>query len=218
MTNIKDKTELEKILRLFSIKIVRKIAHEKELKFKSRDADLLVDELIKLDWNQSEVNALKELYYRIRREEEGISNFIISLKKTPEIGTIIKGIEKFPVQLSSDESNVKEEGFKNLKFDLSKKIVECIHLRHTVKEEISPTFDKIEVPSNPQVHILIDCNKKRILFVSHNQGNVLATRSFLMKSLGFEFDGTKISDLTSKQTKEKFESFVKTFEKKIKGG
>jgi hypothetical protein len=217
MTKITDKSQLEKLLRLFSIKIVRGIAHEKDLKFKSRDVDSLVDELVKMDWTQAEVNAIKELYYKIRREEDGISNFMSPLKNRPEINALAKKMGDFRVQLSADGSNVEKEGFGNLKYDIENKILECVHLRHMVKEEVSPSFDKIEVPSNPQVYLRIDCNKNRILFSSTNYGNVLATRSFLTKKIGLEFDGTKLSDLTSKQTKEKFEKFVETFEKRVRG-
>lgn len=212
-----DLAELKKVLMLFPISIVRKIVYEKELQFKSQHKEQLVDKLCEMAWTDSQLTDLKKLYNKIANEKQGKSVFLVEYDSTLTFEALIEKIKAYPFEVNEETEYISKEGFGITSTDTEGKLIECEFWSYNEKTGVGPKLHVYTIQKNICIPFKIDTNKKQVHISAQNPQYAMSCRKHIQENIDLNIIEPDIRDISSDETKNRFELLITKIKEKLEG-
>ena len=215
-SDIERKEELRKILELLPIKFVRSLAYTKNLTIKSRKKEPIIEELLRLDWDEEEIIMLKEIYRTIQEEKQPYATYILTLSEIPDLRLVKEKIDANKVILNGDKTQVVEDGFELISYEPDKSIT-ARYWTHKTKTQLGPLLTLRTDEWDLYTEFTIDVEKGLIFIHSDKPQNAQSTRSIIKEKLNLKMDSINLAHLTPEEAAERFQIFKNKLEEKLRG-
>lgn len=210
--------EVRTLLEMFPISILRRIIEEREIQFKSRKSDELIDRLMEVVWSDQEYEELKERLARIEREKQPHGRYIADLSGVHqglEDSPAVDRVEELLLTREcyfDDDDELVEEGF--LVKEKSDSVISGIHWTESINYTLTPMNDveKTQKLYESEFWIHLD---EGLVFIDCS---LPAKATNLLKEfdeLGIETADVGHENLTNTLANEYVQKFVDDFKEKV---
>lgn len=208
--------ELRKILELLPIRFVRSIAYTKNLTIKSREKEPIIEELLKLDWEDEEIIRIKEIYKTIQEEKKPYATYMLILSEVPDLEALKNKIKANKVVLNDDKTEVVEDGFELVSYEPNKSLT-VRYWTHKTKTQLGPLLTLRTDEWDMFTEFTIDVEKGLVFIHSDKLQNAQSTKSIIKEKLNLNVGSINLAHLTPEESAERFQTFKDELEEKLRG-
>ncbi|RLI81551.1 hypothetical protein DRP04_05835 [Archaeoglobales archaeon] len=205
--------ELEMLLRMIPIRILREIAYKKNVKVKTRQKEDFIKALAeKGDFSERDLDGLKDLVKTLEKEEEPVAQYIL---KIPEINLseLKSKLESTPARFD-DSGALLSEGYEILEY----RDGELLRARRWSKK-VDYYLDRSGRPRSRTTindsEITVDLNEG-VIFIQGKYSMARKIKRDLIE-LGVELRPIGLLELERNESNQKFQEFINELESELRG-
>ena len=201
-----DDRKFEKLLGLFKLHELRRIADERDLNIKSNKPSDFVDALLEDEWKEEEQQELMDRLRKLREEISPKGEYILIIDQAPSLDSFVSEyIQEKEVQFDS-EGNPVSNGFEV--HDISDDYVEYTKWKVEESTEVDWNTGRIaDSIDRNQTNISIDLTEDKVRISTSNYAKAKSVQSSL-RSEGFEFDSVGHDSLMPRDAEAQVNGFI----------